>query len=431
MTRGREGSTTSSATPPHVVLCDPPVTFARAEAPDDPSGAGSSRAPPKSRFFFDEANDWVIAHEEETVAHEEDDDATTTTRIRCHPLPPRGLARPASGDGRVPPRPVSIRVPRGPALDARVSPQWKPGLDRRDFRSAPRLVAIKRSDVAIDVYRVDVDDDVDDDDDGVARGDRSSSARYELRRAGSERILSFFWSHAPDVDLVVVTTRGLEQYALNAGCWDCVAEDDAAPAEPLALVSVGEKRMKGERPVGWCAYDFDSKLVVLGSGPGHARLNAWQFAASGAIKLPRFELPSSVAGMGLGSPPASPPSSSRSLRGEDVRLLTLYGRVFLAVADRPRGELVLHRIHRDAIVKERVANLSPLLLYTQGALPRGVPLNLSVVDNVLCVHASGSGFVSAIDVAQANSHEPNDENDDVRFVRRKSWAAFPGDRREL
>ena len=64
---------TSSATPSHVVLCDPPVTFARAEAPDDPSGAGSSRAPPKSRFFFDEANDWVIAHEEETVAHEEDD----------------------------------------------------------------------------------------------------------------------------------------------------------------------------------------------------------------------------------------------------------------------------------------------------------------------------------------------------------------------
>ena len=28
------------------------------------------------------------------------------------------------------------------------------------------------------------------------------------------------------------------------------------------------------------------------------------------------------------------------------------------------------------------------------------------------MHASGSGFVSAIDVAQANSHEPNDENDD-------------------
>ena len=135
MTSGREGSTTSGATtPPHVVLCDPPVTFARAEAPDDPSGAGSSGAP---SFFFDEANDWVIAHEE-------DDDATTAS-LRCHPLPPRGLARAASGAaGAVPPRPVSIRVPRGPALDARVSPQWKPGLDRRDFRSAPRLVAEPR-----------------------------------------------------------------------------------------------------------------------------------------------------------------------------------------------------------------------------------------------------------------------------------------------
>ena len=152
MTRGREGSTTSSATPSHVVLCDPPVTFARAEAPDDPSGAGSSGAP---SFFFDEANDWVIAHEE-------DDDATTAS-LRCHPLPPRGLARAASGAaGAVPPRPVSIRVPRGPALDARVSPQWKPGLDRRASKVAPRLVAIKRSDVAIDVYRV-VDDDGADD----------------------------------------------------------------------------------------------------------------------------------------------------------------------------------------------------------------------------------------------------------------------------
>ena len=420
MTRGREGSTTSSATPPHVVLCDPPVTFARAEAPDDPSGAGSSRAPPKSRFFFDEANDWVIAHEE-TVAHEEDD-AATTPRIRCHPLPPRGLARPASGAGRVPPRPVSIRVPPGPALDARVSPQRKPSLDRRDFRAATRLVAIKRSDVAIDVYRVDVDVDVDDD--GVARGDRSSSARYELRRAGSERILSFFWSHAPDVDLVVVTTRGLEQYACDPGGWDVAGDDvagggasradaegeGATEGKELALVRVGEKRMKGERPVGWVAYDVDSKLVMLGSGPGHARLNAWQFSSAGAIKLPRFELPTRLAG--VGSPPASPPSSSLGLRGEDVRLLTLYGRVFLAVADRPRGELVLHRVHRDALVKERVANLSPLLLYTEGAIPRGVPLNLSIVDNVLCVHAAGSGLVSAIDVAAVSSNEPNGGDDD-------------------
>lgn len=442
MTRGREGSTTSSATPPpHVVLCDPPVTFARAEAPDDPSGAGSSGAPAQSRFFFDEANDWVIAHEETVASNEEDDDATTAARLRCHPLPPRGLARRAAS--RVPPRPVSIRVPKGPALDARVSPQWKPGLDRRDFRVAPRLVAIKRSDVAIDVYRVDVDhdDDGDDADDGVARGGHGC-ARYELRRAG-ERILFFFWSLAPGVDLVVVTTRGLEQYAC-AGCWDVPAEDDdddaagagggasRAYAEgeaatsrvaktELALAPVGEKRMKGERPVGWCAYDVDSKLVMLGSGPGHARLNAWQFSAAGAIKLPRFELPRDAAGAAGEIDPASPRDSSATLRdgrlrGEDVRLFTLYGRVFLAVADRPRGELALHRVHRDALVKERVVNLSPLLLYTEGALPRGVRLDLSVVDNVLCVHAAGSGLVSAIDVAavrtSTSSNNPNGGDDD-------------------
>ena len=181
MTRGREGSTTSSATPPHVVLCDPPVTFARAEAPDDPSGAGSSRAPPKSRFFFDEANDWVIAHEE-TVAHEEDD-AATTPRIRCHPLPPRGLARPASGAGRVPPRPVSIRVPPGPALDARVSPQRKPSLDRRDFRAATRLVAIKREKLCHQGRRAVVHDRA------LAEDSKVHVRRRALRRGGEDRLV--------------------------------------------------------------------------------------------------------------------------------------------------------------------------------------------------------------------------------------------------
>jgi hypothetical protein len=32
---------------------------------------------------------------------------------------------------------------------------------------------------------------------------------------------------------------------------------------------------------------------------------------------------------------------------------------------------------------------------------------------------------------KSRDERTNDENDDVRFVRRKSWAAFPGDRREL
>ena len=63
-------------------------------------------------------------------------------------------------------------------------------------------------------------------------------------------------------------------------------------------------------------------------------------------------------------------------------MLTL-GRVFLAVADRPRGELVLHRVHRDARLKN-ASRTSRRCCCTPRARFAGVPLNLSVVDNVLC-----------------------------------------------
>jgi hypothetical protein len=282
-------------------------------------------------------------------------------------------------------------------LDARVSPQWKSSRDRSDFTTSPRLVAVKRSDVIIDVYPCDASD--------------GRSARYELRRVG-ERILAFFWSRAPGVDLVVVTTRGLEQFAC-LGCWETSAHSSgdgvfvpgsgdaegppSVPTPPIALALVGEKRMKGETPVGWCVYDSVSQLVALASGPGHARLTAWQFASAGALKLPRFELPPTHASPR--SPPMSPGAGIDVLRAEDVRLFSLYQRVFLARVDRRNGELVMYRVHRDALVRAHVVNLSPLLMYTEGALPEGVALDVNVVDNVLCVHALGSGTVSVIDVA--------------------------------
>ena len=306
MTRGREGSTTSSAgetraSMPHVILCDPPARFTRApssEAPDDDDGAES---PSTSAVFYDDANEWVITHEETATG----DDGTTgaTSRLRCHPLP-RGLARTAVSAPSAPSIPaVSVPVPPGAVLDARVSPQWKSSRDRRDFTTSPRLVAVKRSDVIIDVYPCDASD--------------GRSARYELRRVG-ERILAFFWSRAPGVDLVVVTTRGLEQFAC-LGCWETSAHSSgdgvfvpgsgdaegppSVPTPPIALALVGEKRMKGETPVGWCVYDSVSQLVALASGPGHARLTAWQFSSAGALKLPRFELPPTHAS------PRSPPMS--------------------------------------------------------------------------------------------------------------------------
>ena len=380
---------------PHVILCDPPARFTRApssEAPDDDDGAES---PSTSAVFYDDANEWVITHEETATG----DDGTTgaTSRLRCHPLP-RGLARTAVSAPSAPSiSAVSVPVPPGAVLDARVSPQWKSSRDRLDFTTSPRLVAVKRSDVIIDVYPCDASD--------------GRSARYELRRVG-ERILAFFWSRAPGVDLVVVTTRGLEQFAC-LGCWETSADSSgdgvfvpgsgdaegppSVPTPPIALALVGEKRMKGETPVGWCVYDSVSQLVALASGPGHARLTAWQFSSAGALKLPRFELPPTRASPR--SPPMSPGAGIDVLRAEDVRLFSLYQRVFLARVDRRNGELVMYRVHRDALVRAHVVNLSPLLMYTEGALPEGVALDVNVVDNVLCVHALGSGTVSVIDVA--------------------------------
>ena len=380
---------------PHVILCDPPARFTRAPSSEAPADDDGAESPSTSAVFYDDANEWVITHEETATG----DDGTTgaTSRLRCHPLP-QGLARTAVSAPSAPSiSAVSVPVPPGAVLDARVSPQWKSSRDRLDFTTSPRLVAVKRSDVIIDVYPCDASD--------------GRSARYELRRVG-ERILAFFWSRAPGVDLVVVTTRGLEQFAC-LGCWETSAdssgdgvfvpgsgdagEPPSVPTPPIALALVGEKRMKGETPVGWCVYDSVSQLVALASGPGHARLTAWQFATSGALKLPRFELPPTHASPR--SPPMSPGAGADALRAEDVRLFSLYQRVFLARVDRRNGELVMYRVHRDALVRAHVVNLSPLLMYTEGALPEGVALDVNVVDNVLCVHALGSGTVSVIDVA--------------------------------
>ena len=383
---------------PHVILCDPPARFTRAPSSEAPADDDGAESPSTSAVFYDDANEWVITHEETATG----DDGTTgaTSWLRCHPLP-QGLARTAVSAPSAPSIPeVSVQVPHGAVLDARVSPQWKSRRDRRDFTTSPRLVAVKRSDDIIDVYPCD-------DSDG-------RSARYELRRVG-ERILAFFWSRAPGVDLVVVTTRGLEQFAC-LGCWETSADSSgdgvfvpgsgdaegppSVPTPPIALALVGEKRMKGETPVGWCVYDSVSQLVALASGPGHARLTAWQFATSGALKLPRFELPPTHASPR--SPPMSPGAGADALRAEDVRLFSLYQRVFLARVDRRNGELVMYRVHRDALVRAHVVNLSPLLMYTEGALPEGVALDVNVVDNVLCVHALGSGTVSVIDVSASH-----------------------------
>ena len=56
------------------------------------------------------------------------------------------------------------------------------------------------------------------------------------------------------------------------------------------LKLVSEKK-KASAPVSWCVYTHDTRLALLASGPYNTRLAGWQFAASGVIKLPRFELP--------------------------------------------------------------------------------------------------------------------------------------------
>lgn len=218
----------------------------------------------------------------------------------------------------------AIDIGGGPVLGARFS------LDGR-------VLAVQRSDVDIEFFAPD-----------------QVSFWQRCRRAPGEKILAFFWAASAGVDFVIATTGGLELYEL------------APPLQALRLVE--DRRKPG---VAWATYSHETRLAVLGCGPNGSRLFGFQFTGTGRIKLPKFELP---------------PVGRVGQQQSDVRLLTVYGRLFCAHIDTDTCTLVLYRFYRDALLR-------------QHSFP--VPsarVAISVVDNALVVITLDTGVGLILDV---------------------------------
>ncbi|KAG0572838.1 hypothetical protein KC19_VG128700 [Ceratodon purpureus] len=177
-------------------------------------------------------------------------------------------------------------------------------------------------------------------------------------RSGSDPILGFFWTDCPSCDVVFVTTSGLEMYILY-------------------LSKNGLKLAEYKKAnVSWYVYTHESRLVLLASGMQCKTLFGFQFAAGGIVRLPKYDV--TMAKHESNRKPVLAP--------EDIRIATMYGRLYCVQVDRVALQLHMYRFYRDAVVP-------------QGSLPIFSPhVAISVVDNVLMVHQTDSQVVLLYDI---------------------------------
>ncbi|KAJ7568420.1 hypothetical protein O6H91_01G032200 [Diphasiastrum complanatum] len=177
-------------------------------------------------------------------------------------------------------------------------------------------------------------------------------------KSGTDRILGFFWTDCPSRDIVFVTTSGLEIYSLYLG--------------RNGLKLVDSKRLN----VSWYVYTHDSRLVLLASGMQCKDLFGYQFSAGGVVQLPRFDVIMTK----------SETNRKPVLAPDDVRIASMYGRLYCLQVDRAAMQLRIYRFYRDAVV-------------SQGSMPmysRNVAI--SIVDNILLVHQIDSKVVLLYDI---------------------------------
>ncbi|BBM97276.1 regulator of MON1-CCZ1 complex [Marchantia polymorpha subsp. ruderalis] len=208
-------------------------------------------------------------------------------------------------------------------------------------------------------------------------------------KPGTERILGLFWTDCPTCDLVLVTSSGLELYSLYLG-------------------RNGLKLLEAKRSnVSWYVYTHESRLVLLASGMQCKTLSGYQFSAGGIVRLPKFDVLMTKAEV----------NRKPVLAPEDIRIATMYGRLYCLQVDRVAMQLNLYRFYRDAVVPQELMRTWPalLLIYClgsyvsccmetlslqqEGCLPiysRNVAL--SVVDNVLLIHEIDSKVVLLYDI---------------------------------
>mmetsp|Transcript_34517 Transcript_34517/g.47834 ORF Transcript_34517/g.47834 Transcript_34517/m.47834 type:complete len:727 (+) Transcript_34517:464-2644(+) len=189
------------------------------------------------------------------------------------------------------------------------------------------------------------------------------------QRVQGPLLLGFFWVSTPDCDLVLVTPAGLELFRLHP---------NRTGLQPVEVK---------KHQVAWYTYTHETRLVLLASSTSApARMRAYQFANSGIVKLPKFDLEPPPASRAERAPPAVDAGS--------VVLLVMYGRMYCAHLDTQQGQLTLYRFFRDALVCQH-----KVPLYSN-------QVRLSVVDNTLLVHNIDSGVVLVLDILSSSPLHP-------------------------
>lgn len=184
-------------------------------------------------------------------------------------------------------------------------------------------------------------------------------------KSESDTILGFFWTDCAVCDIVFVKTSGLDLYTYVP--------------ELKSLELVDTKKMN----VSWYIYTHESRLVLLASGMQCKSFTGYQLSSAGVIRLPRFEM--AMAKSDVNSKPV--------LAAEDVRIVTVYGRIYCLQVDRVAMLLHSYRFYRDAVIQ-------------QGSLPiYSSKIAISVVDNVLLIHQVDAKVIILYDIF-ADSRTP-------------------------
>jgi len=247
------------------------------------------------------------------------------------------IARP-QGPAGGPPLPMEIGEPQvlplsdGEVLGVRASPTLP-------------VVAVHRSSARVEF---------------VDRNSGSSFIQGPRRGRSNMPLLGFFWVQSSATSFCFVTPQGLELYH--------VSPNHSSLTYIKTLV----------HQIRWYCYTHESRMVILGTGDRGTFLAAYQFATEEVIKLPPFEL----------SPYAAPGAQKPSLETNQVRLLTLYGRVYCCHMDPDGARLTFYRFYRDAVVLQHEVELI------------GGPVELSTYDNLVLVHHLQTGVVLLVDVGQ-------------------------------
>ncbi|KAK9823149.1 hypothetical protein WJX72_000636 [[Myrmecia] bisecta] len=180
-------------------------------------------------------------------------------------------------------------------------------------------------------------------------------------------ITGFLWARSGDCDFVMVTPTGLELFQL------------APSGQGLRFLDARR------HPIKWHMYSHETRIALLGTGEIGLWLQAYQFTSEGIIKLPPFQIAATTPQDSARAPPLS------HLDPDDIRLMTMYGRIYCSYIDRREQRLYLYRFYKDAVMLQHQYDLA------------GKQVHLSVVNNLLLAHHVRPNLVMVIDVCAATS----------------------------